>query len=91
MYAHTPIARVIIPLETVVVTEGSSANPAEIFLSLSARSYGFSVSILMLPDRTPTSVEFVEGELQAVSENMCMYMYMYIYLFDRCTCSPVEH
>ena len=76
-HTHTPIARVIIPPKTVILAEGSLANPAKIFLNLSASSYGLSVSIYiesMLPD-TPTSVEFVEGKLQAVSENMCMCIY----------------
>ena len=89
MHTHTPIARVIIPPETVILKEGSFVNPAEIFLNLSARSYGFSVSI-GIDTMLPTSVNFAEGKLQAVSENS-MYMYKYIYLFDRCTCSPVEH
>ena len=72
-HLHTPIARVIIPPRTVILKEGSIANPAEIALNLSASSYGFSVSIdveSMLLDPTPTSVLFVEGKLQAVSENM---------------------
>jgi hypothetical protein len=89
-HLYTPIARVIIPPETVIVKEGSVANPAEIALNLSANSNGFSVSIDVEPtlSNPPRSVTFADGVSQAVSIHVSN---MYMYLFNCCTCSPVEH
>ena len=82
-HLHTPIARVVIPPETVILEEGSIANPTEIVLNLSASSYGFNVSIdieSMLQDSTPMSVllNFVNGESQAVSEIICTCTLIYL-------------